>query len=85
MDTLLRDIRYGVRSLLKRPAFTVMGLIGAYLTMRAITSVLYGVSATDPLTFVFVSLLLVTVAPLACYWPAPRATKVDPLVALRYE
>jgi len=62
-----------------------IGLLGAYLVTRAITSVLYGVSATDPLTFVFISLLLVAVALLACFVPARRATKVNPLIALRYE
>ncbi|HEU4796037.1 MAG TPA: FtsX-like permease family protein, partial [Pyrinomonadaceae bacterium] len=62
-----------------------LGLFGAYLATRAITSVLYGVSATDPITFGFVSLLLVGVALIACYVPARRATKVEPLIALRNE
>ncbi len=64
---------------------TAVGLLGAYLTTRAITSVLYGVSATDPFTFVFVSGLLIAVALIASYVPARRATKVEPLTALRNE
>jgi predicted permease len=62
-----------------------IGIVGAYLATRAITSVLYGVSATDPLTFGFVSLLLIGVALVASYVPARRATKVEPLIALRNE
>jgi len=62
-----------------------IGLLGALILTRFLSSLLYNIRPTDPATYIFVSLVLMTAASLAGYIPARRAAKVDPMVALRYE
>jgi putative ABC transport system permease protein len=81
-DVLALVIRQG---LLLALVGVVVGLAGAGVITRVMGGLLYGVSATDPVTFAAIPLLLVAVALLSCYVPARRATKVDPMIALRAE
>jgi predicted permease len=81
-DVLALILRQGLTTTLAGVAFGVAGSLAA---ARAIQSLLFGVTPTDPLTFIAVAGSLVVVAGLACYLPARRATKVDPMTALRYE
>lgn len=81
-DVLKMILSQGVKTIL---AGVASGIAGALALTRTVASLLFGVTPTDPLTFGTVILLLVGAALLACYIPARRATRVDPMVALRYE
>jgi putative ABC transport system permease protein len=81
-DVLVMVVREGAKLIVVGIA---AGLLGAFALTRVMHSLLFGVSAVDPATFAVVSALLTIVALLACYIPARRATKVDPMIALRYE
>ncbi len=81
-DVLSLIIGQGLRLVLVGLA---IGLLGAFALMRVISGLLFGVTAKDPMTFIIVSVVLAVIALLACYVPARRATRVDPLEALRYE
>jgi putative ABC transport system permease protein len=81
-DVLAMILGQGLRTILIGIA---IGLAGSLALTRTLQSMLFGVTAADPLTFAAVILILVMTALLACYLPARRATKIDPMVALRYE
>jgi putative ABC transport system permease protein len=73
------------RGLALAVAGVAIGLIAAVALMRLLESLLFGVSARDPLTFVSVAVILLLVASVACFIPARRAMRIDPITALRYE
>jgi putative ABC transport system permease protein len=81
-DVLRLVVRQGMKMTLLGLA---LGLVGAFFVSRVLIGMLYGISPTDPLTFTGVSFVLLVVALLACLLPARRATRVDPIVALRSE
>jgi putative ABC transport system permease protein len=81
-DVLMLVVRQGMMLVL---IGVVVGLGGAFVLTQVMSALLFGVTARDPITFVGVAALLLAVALIACLVPARRATKVDPLVALRYE
>jgi ABC-type antimicrobial peptide transport system permease subunit len=82
IDVLIMIIKQGLKLAI---VGVVIGIAAALALTRFLSSLLYGVDPNDPLTFVTVSLVLLGVALLACYIPARRAARVDPMLALRYE
>jgi putative ABC transport system permease protein len=82
MDVLKLVVGQGLKLVLVGVA---LGLIAAFILTRVMSSLLFGISATDPITFIAISLVLISVALLASFIPARRATRVDPMIALRYE
>ena len=81
-QVLLLILRQG---LLLTVVGVVLGLVAAFALTRLLSGLLFGVAAVDVTTFTTISLLLVVVSLLACYLPARRAMRIDPLSALRYE
>ena len=81
-DVLQMVLKHGATMALVGVA---IGIGASFAMTRLMASLLFGVSAHDPVTFAAVAILLILVALLACYIPARRATRVDPMVALRYE
>jgi putative ABC transport system permease protein len=79
-DVLQMTVKQGLKLV---GAGMLLGLVAAFLLTRVLASLLFGISATDPITFLGISLVLLAVAILASYIPALRATKVDPIIALR--
>ena len=82
IDVLKLIVRQGMKLVL---IGVVIGSAGAFAVTRSMSSLLYGISATDPVTFIGIAVLLAVVAFLACFIPARRATKLDPTIALRYD
>jgi putative ABC transport system permease protein len=81
-DVLKMTIGQGLRLVLTGMA---IGLAGAFVLTHVMSTLLFGVSPTDPVTFIAISIALIGVAVLGSYIPALRATRVDPMFALRYE
>ncbi len=94
LKEVMQDVRISLRMLLKSPGFTAAavlslavgsGLAVSFTLTRVISSLIYGVRPTDPVTFIMVALILIAVAALASYLPARRAARMDPMLALRSE